>query len=149
LAYSVLMVFDAKGERLSARVGKSVIRSARRNTYKEVQELLDGAETASRRELAFLEPSLRLFQGWTVRQQAIRDAKGSMRLGSTEQKFAFDERHEVQAVLDSPRYFSMALIEETALAANQAVGDLFRARGLPTIYRVHPEKDPEEIEAVA
>ena len=42
----------------------------------------------------------------------------------------------------------MALIEETALAANQAVGDLFRARGLPTIYRGHPEKDPEEIEAV-
>jgi VacB/RNase II family 3'-5' exoribonuclease len=52
LAYSVLMVFDAKGERLSARVGKSVIRSARRNTYKEVQELLDGADTPARRELA-------------------------------------------------------------------------------------------------
>ena len=37
----------------------------------------------------------------------------------------------------------------TTLAANQAVGDLFRAKGLPTIYRVHPEKDPEEIERVA
>jgi ribonuclease R len=149
LAYSVLMVFDAKGERLSARVGKSVIRSARRNTYKEVQELLDGADTPARRELARLEPSLRLFQKWTVRQQALRDAKGSMRLGSSEQKFLFDERHEVKAVVDAPRYFSMTLIEETALAANQAVGDLFRARGMPTIYRVHPEKDPEEIEAVA
>src|SRR5262249_25769856 len=61
----------------------------------------------------------------------------------------FDERHEVRAIVDAPRYFSMALIEETALAANQAVGDLFRSRGLPTIYRVHPEKDPEEIESVA
>ena len=40
-------------------------------------------------------------------------------------------------------------IEETALAANQAVGDLFRKRGLPTLYRVHPEKDPDEIAAVA
>jgi ribonuclease R len=149
LAYSVLMVFDAKGERVSARVGKSVIRSARRNTYKEVQELLDGKDTPARRELAMLEPSLRLFQKWTLRQQVLRDAKGSMRLASTEQKFLFDDRHEVTAVVDAPRYFSMTLIEETALAANQAVGDLFRARGLPTIYRVHPEKDPEEIEAVA
>lgn len=149
LAYSVLMEFDAKGERVSARVGKSVIRSARRNTYKEVQELLDGQDTPGRRALAFLEPSLRLFQKWTVRQQAIRDAKGSMRLGSTEQKFVFDDRHEVTGVVDAPRYFSMTLIEETALAANQAVGDLFRGRGLPTIYRVHPEKDAEEIEAVA
>jgi ribonuclease R len=149
LAYSVLMVFDAKGKHLSARVGKSVIRSVRRNTYKEVQELLDGADTPARRELARLEPSLRLFQKWTVKQQALRDAKGSMRLASTEQKFLFDANHEVKAVVDAPRYFSMTLIEETALAANQAVGDLFRDRGLPTIYRVHPEKDPEEIEAVA
>jgi ribonuclease R len=149
LAYSVLMVFDEKGKRLSARVGKSVIRSARRNTYREVQELLDGADTPARTALAALEPSLRLFQKWTVRQQALRDAKGSMRLASKEMKFVFDEKHEVSGVVEAPRYFSMTLIEETALAANQAVGDLFRSRGMPTIYRVHPEKDPEEIEAVA
>jgi len=149
LAYSVHMVFDEKGERLSARVGKSVIQSARRNTYKEVQELLDGADTPGARALKPLEASLRLFQKWTVRQQALRDAKGSMRIGSNEKKILFDEKHEVKAIVDAPRYFSMTLIEETALAANQAVGDLFRARGLPTIYRVHPEKDPEEIEKVA
>jgi ribonuclease R len=149
LAYSVLMEFDAKGARTSARVGKSVIKSRRRNTYKEVQELLDGADTPARRELAPLARSLELFQKWTVRQQALRDAKGSMRLGSSEQKILFDEKHEVKAIVDAPRYFSMTLIEETALAANQAVGDLFRARGLPTIYRVHPEKDPAEIASVA
>ena len=149
LAYSVHMVFDAKGERLSARVSKSVIQSVRRNTYREVQELLDGADTPAARELAVLEPSLRLFQKWTLKQQQLRDQKGSMRLGSSEKKVLFDERHEVRAIVDAPRYFSMTLIEETALAANQAVGDLFRARGLPTIYRVHPEKDAEEIEKVA
>ncbi len=96
-----------------------------------------------------LEASLRLFQKWTVKQQQLRDAKGSMRIGSNEKKILFDEQHEVRAIVDATRYFSMTLIEETALAANQAVGDLFRARGLPTIYRVHPEKDPEEIEKVA
>lgn len=149
LAYSVHMVFDEKGTRLSSRVGKSVIQSARRNTYKEVQELLDGADTPAARELAFLAPSLRLFQKWTLKQQLLRDQKGSMRLGSVEKKILFDERHEVRAIVDATRYFSMTLIEETALAANQAVGDLFRERGLPTIYRVHPEKDAEEIEKVA
>ena len=149
LAYSVLMTFDAKGKRTAARVGKSVIRSARRNTYREVQELLDRAGTPGVRALASLEGSLRLFERWTKLQQALRDAKGSMRLSSVEKKFVFDERHEVVAVVDAPRYFSQALIEETALAANQAVGDLFRARGLPAIYRVHPEKDPEEIAQVA
>ncbi len=149
LAYSVFMVFDEKGERTSARVEKSVIRSVHRNTYRIVQELLDGSDTPETREIEFLAEDLKLFQQWTTRQQALRDAKGSLRIQSTERKFVFDEQHEVSAIVDAPRYFSQTLIEETALAANQAVGDLFRSRGLPTIYRVHPEKDPEEIEAVA
>jgi ribonuclease R len=149
LAYSVLMEFDAKGARTSARVAKSVIRSVQRNTYRGVQELLDGAGTADARAIARLEEPLRHFERWTKLQQKLRDAKGSLRIQSKERKFVFDARHEVERIVDAPRYFSQALIEETALAANQAVGDLFRARGLPTIYRVHPEKDPDEVAAIA
>lgn len=148
LAYSVLMTFDAAGERTAARVAKSVIRSTKRCTYQAVQELLDGEPTAAAQELERLRPDLERFASWTRRQQAIRDAKGSLRIQSTEKKFQFDEAGEVKAIVDAPRYFSQALIEETALAANQAVGDLFRRRGLPTLYRVHPEKDPDEIAAV-
>jgi ribonuclease R len=149
LAYSVLMEFDAKGARTGVRIGKSVILSKKRNTYRAVQELLDGEDNERTREIRFLEASLRLLDKWTRRQQELRDAKGSMRLQSVEKKVRFDARHEVEAVYDAPRYFSMAMIEETALAANQAVGDRFRERGLPIIYRVHPEKDEEEIESVA
>ncbi|MFT4539743.1 MAG: ribonuclease R [Planctomycetota bacterium] len=148
LAYSVIMEFDAKGERTAARVHKSVIESVHRNTYRIVQELLDGKETEETAEIEFLAEDLRHFQRWTRKQQEIRDAKGSLRMQSRERKFQFDEKHEVKAIVDAPQYFSQTLIEETALAANQAVGDLFREKGLPTIYRVHPEKDEEEIERV-
>lgn len=146
LAYSVWMHFDDEGKRHAARVEKSVIESVRRNTYAEVQALLDGEGDP---ELAFLEEDLRLFERWTKKQQELRDKRGSLRIQSKETKFVFDEEHQVTGVVEDPRYFSNTLIEETALAANQAVGDLFRQRGLPTIYRVHPEKDPEELEAVA
>ncbi len=149
LAYSVIMEFTEKGKRVAARVHKSVIRSVHRNTYRIVQELLDGKDTEETREIQFLERPLKLFEQWTKQQQKIRDAKGSMRMQSVERKFVFDEDHEVSAIVDAKNYFSQTLIEETALAANQAVGDLFRGKGLPTIYRVHPEKDPEEIEGVA
>jgi ribonuclease R len=149
LTYSVVMAFNAKGARTEYRVHKSVIRSVRRNTYAEVQALLDGQRNGLAPDLLALEQPLRLFEVWAKKQQSLRDARGSLRMQSRERKFLFDENHDVRAVVDAPRYFSMALIEETALAANQAVGDLFRARGLPIIYRVHPEKDPSEIEAVA
>src|SRR5690606_13325571 len=131
LAYSVIMEFDAQGARTAARVAKSVIRSVQRNTYRAVQELLDGEDTEDARAIAFLAEPLRHFERWTKLQQKLRDAKGSLRMQSRERKFVFDARHEVEAVVDAPRYFSQALIEETALAANQAVGDLFRAKGLP------------------
>ena len=64
---------------------------------------------------------------------------------SVEKKFQFSATGEVTAIVDAPNYFSQGLIEQTALAANQAMGERFRQRGLPTIYRVHPEKDAEEL----
>ena len=148
LAFSVLMRFDPKGKRLDARVAKTVIRSVRRNTYREVQALLDG-DTSLPAELMALAEPLKLFQQWTGVQQQLRDAAGSLRIQSRERKFVFDEHHEVVGVVEDDRFFSNTLIEETALAANQAVGDFFRQRGVPTIYRVHPEKDQEEIDSVA
>ncbi len=149
LAFSVIMRFDAKGERQDYSVHKTVIRSKKRNTYRAVQELLDGEDTPDARDIEFLREPLELFAKWTRKQQERRDARGSLRMQSKERKILFDEKHEVKEIVDAPRYFSQTLIEETALAANQAVGDFFRERGLPTIYRVHPEKDPEEVEAVA
>ncbi|QDV07527.1 Ribonuclease R [Planctomycetes bacterium Poly30] len=149
LAFSVFMEFDESGERVSSSVAKSVIKSVHRNDYRIVQELLDGVDSEETREIEFLREPLEQFSAWTRVQQRIRDAKGSLRINSSEKKFLFDEKHEVKAIVNAPKYFSQTLIEETALAANQAVGDWFRAKGLPTIYRVHPEKDQEEIERVA
>lgn len=149
LAYSVFMEFNEAGERVSSRVSKSVICSVHRGDYRIVQDLLDGTESEETKEIEFLREPLEQFSEWTKVQQRLRDAKGSLRINSREKKFVFDEAHEVKAIVNAPRYFSQTLIEETALAANQAVGDLFRAKGLPTIYRVHPEKDPEEIERVS
>ncbi len=149
LAYSVFMEFTPQGKRVGSRVDKSVIRSVHRNTYRIVQELLDGRDTEETRAIRFLEPDLKRFRDWTRVQQKIRDDRGSLRMQSGERKFVFDDEHEVERIVEAEKLFSQTLIEETALAANQAVGDLFRARGLPTIYRVHPEKDIEEIAGVA
>ena len=147
LAWSVRMTFDAKGQRQAVRIERSVIRSQRRCTYREIQALLDGEQVSP--ELAALEEPARLLARWTRTQQKLRDEAGSLRIQSSERKFEFDKQFEVSAIVDAPRYFSQTLIEETALAANQAVGDRFIEWGLPTLYRVHPEKDPEELASVA
>ncbi len=148
LAFSVFMEFTPAGKRVQSRAAKTVIRSNHRCTYRIVQELFDGKKTEETAEIEFLEESLQLLKRWTRTQQALRDQAGSLRMQSTEKKFVFNEQHEVMGIVEAPNYFSQTLIEETALAANQAVGELFRSRGLPTIYRVHPEKSDEEIQGV-
>ena len=45
LAHTVIMEFDKKGDRVAVQVHKSVIRSVQRNTYRVVQDLLDGRQT--------------------------------------------------------------------------------------------------------
>lgn len=148
LVFSVLMTFDQGGARTGVEVHKSVIQSRKRCTYKGVQELLDGVDSSDSRGLKEIEGELRLLSAWAGSQQVLREAAGAMRISSTERKFVFDAQGEVSAVVDAPRYGTMGLVEETALAANQAVGDRFVELGVPTIYRVHPEKDPEEVAAV-
>ncbi|MAG59060.1 MAG: hypothetical protein CMJ83_22460 [Planctomycetes bacterium] len=148
LAFSVYMTFDAEGKRRECRVHKSVIRSMFRCTYRIVQKLLDAVDDEETQRLKPIAADLKLFEQWTKRQQLLRDQAGSLRMQSSERKFAFDDKHEVERIYPSEIYFSQTLIEETALAANQAVGDYFRERDLPTIYRIHPRKDQEEIDAV-
>lgn len=148
LAYSVFMEFTPEGSRVATEVGKSVIHSKYRCTYRIVQELIDGEDNEDTQKIKFLADTIQLLWRWTRTQQTLRDQAGSLRMQSRERKFVFNEKHEVTAIVDATNYFSQTLIEETALAANQAVGDYFRRRGLPTIYRVHPEKDQEEIEGV-
>ncbi len=148
LVFSVFMTFDKKGKRTGYYLSKSVINSFRRCTYKQVQELFDGVDNEGTQAIADLKPDLDLFLTWTKQQQTIRDRKGSLRMQSKERKFKFDVEGNVEKIYFADNYFSQTLIEETALAANQAVGDFFKANGLPTIYRVHPEKDPEEIKEV-
>ncbi|MCH2104824.1 MAG: ribonuclease R [Planctomycetes bacterium] len=149
LVFSVLMRFNSAGARVGTEIHKSVIQSRKRCTYRGVQELLDGVSSDEAQDLEEIAPDLRLLASWARQQQGLRERAGAMRISSTERKFVFDTEGEVEAVVDAPRYFTMALVEETALAANQAVGDRFVELGVPTIYRVHPEKDPEEIAAVA
>ena len=145
LVFSVLMSFDQNGARTGVVIHKSVIQSNKRCTYRGVQELLDGDSTEAAQALMPLKAELQLLSDWARKQQSLREASGAMRISSSERKLVFDDEGEVSAVIDAPRYFTMSLVEETALAANQAVGDRFVELGVPTIYRVHPEKDPEEV----
>lgn len=142
LTRAVIMEFDPRGSRIRTRFCSAVIRSACRLTYeqaivrlREAHPAEDDAVTLLLQEAWRLGAVLRekRFQGGALdldfpEVRPVLDADGRpLRLVRIE----YDESHQ--------------LIEECMLAANEAVAETTRHAGVPSIYRVHDDPDPEKL----
>src|SRR5712692_109975 len=139
LTHSVFIQFDKIGRAKSARFAKSVIRSARRLTYKEAYAILKAKPTD--------ELSQRLQVAWELASllRRKRFAHGSLDLDFPEVKVYVDPTGKPVRLERVENDESHQLIEEFMLAANEAVARELRQHAVPTIYRVHEDPDPEKL----
>ncbi len=147
LTYSVFMDVDDEGTVLDYRIAKSVIHSARRFTYEEVQKVIEtgtGDCVAEIRQLHALSQLL----------LKRRRKQGSIDFDTGEVKFRFDARGLPTAIVKKDRLDSHRLVEECMLLANRTVAEhIGRARrrdeAQPFLYRVHDVPDPGKIRDLA
>ena len=139
LTHSVFIQFDKSGREKSARFAKSVIRSARRLTYKEAYAILKSRPTD--------ELSQRLHIAWELASllRRTRFAHGSLDLDFPEVKVYVDPTGKPVRLERVENDESHQLIEEFMLAANEAVARELRQHAIPTIYRVHEDPDPDKL----
>lgn len=139
LTHSVFIEFDKSGRVKNARFGKSVIRSAKRLTYKEAYAIL---KTKPNGEL-----SQRLHIAWELASllRRKRFEHGSLDLDFPEVKVYLDPTGKPIRLERVENDESHQLIEEFMLAANEAVARELRHRSIATIYRVHEDPDPEKL----
>jgi ribonuclease R len=142
LTLSCVMDIDGQGRIINTRIFESAIRSARRFTYEEVDELLKGgmppnvtpAIVADVKEMGVLAKLLR----------EKRFARGSL-------DFDFPEPEVVTGLDGKPldirrrgRLESHRLVEDFMLAANEAVAT--HMKNHPFLYRIHETPDPAKLE---
>jgi ribonuclease R len=139
LTHSVFLQFDKMGRARSARFARSVIRSAKRLTYKEAYRIL---KNTGRDEL-----SQRLHTAWKLAAllRRKRFEHGALDLDMPEVKVIVDKSGKAVRFERVENDESHQLIEEFMLAANEAVARELKNRGIPTIYRVHENPDPERL----
>jgi len=139
LTHSVFIQFDKSGRAKNARFGKSVIRSAKRLTYKEAYAIL---KTKPNGEL-----SQRLHIAWELASllRRTRFERGSLDLDFPEVKVYLDPTGKPIRLERVENDESHQLIEEFMLAANEAVARELRHRSIATVYRVHEDPDPEKL----
>jgi ribonuclease R len=139
LTHSVLIEFDKHGRAKNAGFAKSVIRSAKRLTYKEAYAVLQAKPNG--------ELSRRLHTAWELASllRRKRFEQGSLDLDFPEVKVHVDADGKPTRLERVENDQSHQLIEEFMLAANEAVARELRHRSIATIYRVHEDPDPEKL----
>lgn len=140
LAYSAIMQLTPRGKLLHAEFHKSVIKSNKRFTYQEVQEIVDSGKGPHLDTLKTMDAFAR-----TLTKKRIRE--GGIDFDSQEADFFFDEGGNVVDMKPKTRLQSMRMIEEFMLMANRAVAESISKMGkaLPFMYRVHDLPDAEKV----
>ncbi len=140
---TVMMDVNESGKVESYDIRKSIIHSARRFTYEEVQEIL----VSGRGEHADM--LLPLFQQTQVLLKRRRK-NGSIDFDTGEAKFRFDADGLPTEIIKKTRLDAHRLIEECMLLANKTVakhiGQIKKeAQAKPFVYRVHDLPDPGKL----
>ena len=147
LAYSVIFDLNDKAEVLDSRIVHTIIRSDRRFTYEEAQQVIETGEGDYRDELLQLNALAKL-----LRERRFQ--AGAINFDRYEVKFEIDDKGRPLSV-----YFKVAkdankLVEEFMLLANRTVAERIgrvpkgkKAKVFP--YRIHDLPDPEKLDTLA
>ena len=139
LTHSVFIQFSKDGRTKSARFARTVIRSARRLTYREAYAILRAPPTDQLGE--------RLHVAWELASllRKKRFEQGSLDLDFPEVKVRLDEQGKPIRLERIENDESHQLVEEFMLAANEAVARELKNRSIPTVYRVHEKPEPDRL----
>lgn len=133
LTVSVLMKFDRHGSLLSYQIKRSVIKSAKRFTYREAKKILDGKQKSKHA------PTLKLMVELCALLKKKRYERGSIEFAMTEFMVLVDSSGEPLNI-DKVEYdITHQLVEEFMLKANEMVATHLDSHGKNLSYRIHEE----------
>ena len=142
LTFSVIAEVETSGRVLNYQIKKSVIKSKRRFTYDEAQEIINNKSGDFFNDLLLLNNLAGILRN-------KRLSKGSINFITPEVKFELDESGFPVKVEKKVIKESHMLIEEYMLLANQIIAKNIGGKKekvtLPFIYRVHDMPDREKI----
>ena len=147
LAYSVIFTMNEKAEVKKFEITRAVIKSDRRFSYEEVQEIIEKGEGEYFEEISTLN---RLAQ----KMRDKRFASGAIDFQQAQVHFRLDESGKPLSVYFSESNESHQLIEEFMLLANRTVAEKIgkkTANSTPKtfVYRIHDEPNPEKLTMLA
>jgi ribonuclease R len=141
---SVRLQLDEDAEVTQVRFARTLIRSARRLTYPQVDELFEEGTSID----STIDAMLRRLDAITSYLRGSRMKRGALDVNSMDTNVTLDEMGRPMHADVEPETKSHRLVEECMLLANNAVGERLEQSQREAIHRLHPEPDPESIDAL-
>ena len=149
-ALSAEITLDRDGKRTGTRVFKSVIRSAVRGVYDEVNDIFEkGAASEFAEKYAAVLPMLDDMHALYKILAENSLNRGVLELEDTEAVILLDETGHPTDVVRRERGDGEKLIEQFMLQANMGVAEVLKALALPCLYRTHEKPDKEKMKSFA
>ncbi len=172
LAVSVLVTLDPEGRVVEYEIQPTVIKVDYQLTYQQAQAILEHSEAGGSpsADIQELSPIFDLVHQLSTLSHALKEQRhqrGAFELNLPEKpsasfanenesqdaskllfnpKFHYDDEGVLGAIVVSPSVPTYAMIAELMLLANQLVAEHLQALGIPSIYRVHPTPDPDDVQ---
>ena len=140
LTYSAVFVLDGKANVLKEWFGRTIIRSDKRFSYSEAQDVIDTGEGDMKEQLLTLHNLAQMLR-------SKRFASGSFAFERLEVKFNLSETGIPLGINFREYGTSNQLIEEFMLLANRRVAEYVGKKlgGKTFVYRIHDKPDPEKL----
>jgi ribonuclease R len=117
---------------------RSRVRSDKRLTYREVDEIFAGRARAEQPWAEGLAVAREVARALAARRDAVE-------IGNPEPTFEFDSDGHVTGVRHEEQTEAHRLIEQLMILANEQVAGYLADHRLPTLYRVHERPDPPAV----
>ena len=145
---TVFMEYTPEGVRTHTEFHSAAIKSTKRLTYEQVDAFLADREGWKKKLGAKVHALLGRMHELAMLLRRRRIRHGSLVLSMPEVKIELDSDGRVAGAHVVEDTESHQVIEEFMLAANEAVAELLRDKGLPFLRRIHESPSPHKLRAL-
>ncbi|TWS95285.1 ribonuclease R [Streptococcus sp. sy018] len=145
LTQSAIMEIDRQGKVRSYQITQSVIKSAFRMTYSDVNQMINGDKELLTRYAPIVDSVHQMVSLHHLLEE-MRYRRGALNFDTAEAKIIVDDKGMPVDVVLRERGLAERMIESFMLAANECVAEHFAKAKLPFIYRIHEEPKAEKLQ---
>ncbi|MBL8207093.1 MAG: ribonuclease R [Blastocatellia bacterium] len=145
LTMSALMEVNSSGKVVSYQLRETVIRSNERMTYTDVNKVLTNSDTVVSDQYADFIAFFRTMEELAQVLINMRKDRGAIDFNLPEAVFRFNDEGQIAGVLKAERNIAHRIIEEFMLLANETVAGHLERLGIPSLYRIHEQPEPQRV----